>query len=129
LDQVLILGKNSGITLFEQRGQHVLFDKTHAEIFGGFLSAIQCVTQELNIGDVTQISTTTHHCIMYHNNAILVILILDISEKVSRWARKAKQISDAFSQQFGNPPRNANNTGQFAQFGTVLEDYVSIPKE
>ena len=55
LDLILIQDKASGIKLFEFQGPHALIDSEDALIFSGFLSAIQCITTELNMGDLSDL--------------------------------------------------------------------------
>ncbi|MHA1732286.1 MAG: hypothetical protein ACTSU5_10095 [Promethearchaeota archaeon] len=99
LDLVLIMEK-SGITLFEFKGEHCIVQDDHSEIFSGFISAVSHVAREIAIGNLTLISTKTHHCIVRHKESIIVVTIVDVGEDVGYWTGVTRQVARAFQARY-----------------------------
>jgi len=57
LDIILIQHHNTGIKLLEDRQNHTNISSIHADIFSGFMSAIQNISTELDIGTLILLST------------------------------------------------------------------------
>ena len=77
LDVILIQDIDSGIKLLEYRQENTQFDTDHMDIFAGFLSAIQSISIELDIGNLVLISTEGtkgHNCMIAHYPPIDVFL-------------------------------------------------------
>ncbi|HMF31688.1 MAG TPA: hypothetical protein VKK79_09750 [Candidatus Lokiarchaeia archaeon] len=127
LDLILILDAASGIALFEHQGAHVLIDGDHADIFSGFLSAVQSVTVELKIGALTQLSTDTHHCIIHREGPIMALAIVDSQENVAYWQFKTKLIGEQFARRFVTANYSANNLDVFSPFEEQLVKIVKLP--
>jgi hypothetical protein len=125
LDLIFIQDKMSGIKLFEFQGAHTLIDSEHALIFSGFLSAIQCISSELKIGELTQISTDSHHCIIHCEGAILVIIIIDISENALPWKHKASIIGREFNHQYLKELSSISDISAFKPFNSTLSSILT----
>ena len=80
LDIILIQHADTGLNLLEYRQEHTIMKIEHSDIFSGFMSAIQNITAELNIGYVVLISTEGikgHNCIIIPKYPISVIILVD----------------------------------------------------
>lgn len=104
LDIILIQHAETGINLLEYRQVGTKFDKDHADIFSGFLTAIQNITEELDIGTVVLISTEGskgHNCIIVRNERINIIILMDQEDPIDLWREQAKIIGNEFLEEFG----------------------------
>ena len=67
LDIIFIQHVDTGLNLVEYRQEHTVMKTEHSDIFTGFMSAIQNITEELNIGIIVLIATEGikgHNCII-----------------------------------------------------------------
>ncbi|TXT64110.1 MAG: hypothetical protein BAJALOKI1v1_610006 [Promethearchaeota archaeon] len=123
LDIVLIQYIPTGLNVFEFRQKHAKIDERHSDIFGGFLSAIQSITKELDIGAVVLISTQGekgHNCIIVNRDPIRVILLVDEVDPISVWRETAELIAEKFIEKYGKYTNYANIT-QFKDFKSILK--------
>ena len=103
LDIILIQHAETGLNLLEYRQEQTQFKSEHADIFTGFLSAIQKISQELDIGEVILISTKGtrgHNCIIIPHHPINVILLADHNDPVDLWREQGKVLANKFIEQF-----------------------------
>ena len=124
LDLILIQDKASGIKLFEFQGPHALIDSEHALIFSGFLSAIQCITTELNMGDLSQISTDSHHCLIHNQGVVHVIVIVDSSDNMIAWRHKASIIGRKFVNQCIKDNFCSSDMSTYTPFTATLKEIL-----
>ncbi len=127
LDIILIQHDNSGINLVEYRQEHTKIGTDHANIFSGFLSAIQNITKELNIGTLILISTEGsrgHNCIIVPSSPINVILLVDHDDPIDLWREQGHIIADEFLKQYGTQ-FNPNDLTKFRDFSTTLKELCS----
>lgn len=126
IDIILIQSPKSGLSLLEYRRVNTKLKKEHSEIFSGFLSAIQGISKEINIGRVNQISTEgckAHHCIIIHEGAINVIVLMDLCDSIDYWREKGHEIGEKFQEMFKNL-MEPNNTAQFREFIPIIEKII-----
>jgi len=127
LDIILIQHEGSGINLVEYRQVHTKIGAEHSEIFGGFLSAIQNITTELNIGTVILIATEGsrgHNCIIVPRSPINVILLVDHEDPIELWREQGHIIADQFLKTYGTD-FIPNDLTKFREFTNVLKDLCS----
>ncbi len=126
IDLILIQDRASGLGLFKYKGSAVYINPNHEELFQGFLSAFQGIMKELNLGNLTQISTEEHHFIinyelpMENKHAINVIMMFDCEDCVDTLRNKAKEIECEFRKMFGNGIL-VTDTGKYDIFRGRLE--------
>ncbi len=126
IDLILIQDRASGLGLFKYKGSAVYIDSNHEELFQGFLSAFQGIMQELNLGNLTQISTEEHHFIINYElpienkHAINVIMMFDCEDCVETLRNKAKEIECEFRNMFGNDIF-VTDTSRYAMFRDRLK--------
>ncbi|MBD3198095.1 MAG: hypothetical protein GF317_23800, partial [Candidatus Lokiarchaeota archaeon] len=104
LDIILIQHIDTGINLLEYEQDHTSFDKNHSDIFSGFLSAIQNISSELNIGTVVLISTEGsrgHNCIIIQRYPINIILLVDKADHIDVWRETGQEIANRFIEKYG----------------------------
>jgi hypothetical protein len=124
LDIVLIQHILTGINIFEFRQKHAKIDEKHSDIFGGFLSAIQNITKELDIGSVILISTQGekgHNCIIINKDPIRVILLVDEKDPIRIWRETGELIAEKFIEHYGHN-KNYSNITQFKNFKFILKN-------
>jgi hypothetical protein len=124
LDIILIQHDVSGINLLEFRQKHTKIDEKHSDIFSGFLSAIQNITKELDIGSIVLISTQGkkgHNCIIIKKEAISVIILVDQDDPVDIWRETGELIAEEFIKKYGKDPISYDIT-QFEGFKSVLQN-------
>ena len=130
---VLIQDETSGICLIEYKNPLVFKYTNMEDLFSGFVAAIQKVSEELQIGSLTEISTEGscedgvhgHHCIIYREEPINVIIILDDYKEhkpIEFWKEKAKEVAWHFLSQF----REAYNPNYISRFEAFLPDLKEI---
>lgn len=124
LDFILIQHSGSGLTLFEFKGEHTVLDPNHSSVLSGFLSAIQGISKELNLGNITQISTDTHHCIFYTELNVTIVIIVDREDCPNFWYNKAKEILNQFLVKFSDS-LYINDLSYFRHFKKILMEFVS----
>ncbi|TFF98093.1 MAG: hypothetical protein EU541_07330 [Promethearchaeota archaeon] len=128
LDIILIQHIESATNLLEYRQKNTKLDKKHSDIFGGFLSAIQSLSNEINIGEISLISTTGengHHCIIIRKDPINVILLVDQNDPIKMWRDLGEDIASKFLQDYGTPLNHLEIT-QFDSFKGYLQDICEI---
>lgn len=104
LDIILIQHVDTGLKLLDYRQEHTKFKVEHADIFSGFLTAIQNITYELNIGTVILISTKGekgHNCIIIPKYPISVILLVDQEDPINFWREQGELIAEKFLEKYG----------------------------
>ena len=119
LDFVLIQNTYSGIEIFKYRGPNTEIETDHAFVLSGFLSAIQALTRELKLGNITQISTDSHHCIFFTESSITTIVIVDLKDCPKLWMKEAIGISKDFLECYQND-LCINNLTHFKPFKKKL---------
>ncbi len=105
LDIILLQHPATGIKLLEYRQDHTKISSIHADIFTGFMSAIQNISKELDIGTLILISTEGikgHNCIIIPNNYLNVILLVDNEDPIDLWREQGHLIAKKFLEEFGN---------------------------
>ena len=105
LDIILIQHVDTGLNLLEYRQENTTMKTEHTDIFSGFMSAMQNITEELNIGYVVLISTEGikgHNCIIIPKYPINVIMLVDQNDPVELWKQQGKKIAEKFLSSFGN---------------------------
>ncbi|MHA1235258.1 MAG: hypothetical protein ACTSQL_09275 [Promethearchaeota archaeon] len=104
LDIILIQHVDTGLNLLEYRQEHTTMKTEHSDIFSGFMSAMQNITEELNIGYVVLIATEGikgHNCIIIPKYPINVIMLVDQDDPVEIWKQQGKKIAEKFFSSFG----------------------------
>lgn len=104
LDVILIQDIHTGIKLLEYRQENTTFDTDHLDIFSGFLSAIQSISLELDIGNLVLISTEGtkgHNCIIAHSPPIDVIILVDQIDPINIWKEMGRDIAIEFIEKYG----------------------------
>ena len=127
LDIILIQHAETGINLLEYRQEETKFKSEHSDIFSGFLSAIQNITKELDIGTVVLISTRGtrgHNCIIIPKPTIYVILLVDYSDPIDLWREQGDLIASKFIEKFTDK-FDPHNIGQFKIFIPELKKMCS----
>jgi len=121
---IILIQHITGINLLEYRLKHTKLDEKHSDIFSGFLSAIQNITQELNIGSVILISTQGekgHNCIIINKDPIRVILLVDETDPITVWRETGEIIVQKFLEMYTNT-KNYNYITQFESFKPILQN-------
>lgn len=124
LDIILIQHMISGLNILEYRLKHTKLDEKHSDIFSGFLSAIQNITKELNIGSVILISTQGekgHNCIIINRDPIRVILLVDETDPISVWRETGELIVEKFLKMYAHT-KDYNEITQFESFKPILQN-------
>jgi len=124
LDVLLIQHVETGIKLLEYRQEQTLFDTDHMDIFTGFLSAIQSITHELDIGSVVLISTEGekgHNCVIIPKDPIAIILLVDKDDPISLWREQGHQVAEQFIQRFG-PKISPSYLSIFQEFLPTIKE-------
>ncbi|TFF86294.1 MAG: hypothetical protein EU517_00585 [Promethearchaeota archaeon] len=127
LDIILIQHEGTGINLVEYRQNHTRIGTEHSAIFSGFLSAIQNITTELNIGTVILISTKGsrgHNCIIVPQSPINVILLADHDDPIDLWREQGHIIATKFLESYGTN-FNPHDLTKFRGFSSILKDLCS----
>ena len=91
LDIILIQHVDTGLKLLEYRQDNTMMKTEHSDIFSGFMSAMQNITEELNIGYVVLIATEGikgHNCIIIPKYPINVIMLVDQNDPVELWKQQ-----------------------------------------
>lgn len=104
LDIILIQHADTGINLLEYRQVNTRMKLEHSDIFSGFMTAIQNITSELDIGYVVLISTEGkkgHNCIIIPKYPINVILLVDQEDPIDLWKEEGRKIAEKFIESFG----------------------------
>ena len=127
LDIILIQQDKTGLSLLEYRQEHTKLRLEHADIFSGFLKAIQNISQEIEIGTPVLISTEGskgHNCIIVPKFPINVILLVDQDDPVDLWREQGLEIAEKFIEQFGTSV-DAYNLTKFKAFIPTLKEMCS----
>jgi hypothetical protein len=96
----------------------------HSDIFSGFMSEIQSIAEELNIGYVVLIATEGvkgHNCIIIPQNPIDVIILVDQDDPIELWKQQGKEIAEKFLSSFGNS-FDPNRVHQFKDFSSIIKE-------
>ena len=128
LDIILIQDVKTGLNLVEYRQEHTKVKTEHSDIFSGFLSAIQKISEELDIGTVILISTQGskgHNCIIIPTPPINVIILVDQDDPIDLWREQGHLISQKFIEQFGSHYEPADVV-QFRLFNSVIKQLCSM---
>jgi hypothetical protein len=124
LDIILIQHETTGINLVEYRQAHTKIGADHSNIFSGFLSAIQNITMELNIGTVVLISTEGtqgHNCIIVPKSPINIIILVDQDDPIDLWREQGHIIADKFLERYGIG-FSPNDITKFKSFTSTLHE-------
>ena len=124
LDIILIQHVDTGLNLLEYRQEHTSMKNEHSDIFSGFMSAMQNITEELNIGYVVLIATEGikgHNCIIIPKYPISVIMLVDQDDPVEIWKQQGKKIAEKFLSSFGNS-FDPHLVHLFKPFTTVIKE-------
>lgn len=124
LDIILVQHVDTGLNLVEYRQDHTIMKTEHSDIFSGFMTAIQNITEELNIGYVVLIATEGikgHNCIIIPKYPINVILLVDQDDPVDLWKQQGKEIAEKFLSSFGTS-FNPNMVHEFRSFKSVIKE-------
>ncbi len=127
LDIILIQQNKSGLSLLEYRQEHTKIKIEHADIFSGFLKAIQSISQEIDIGTPVLISTEGskgHNCIIVPKSPINVILLVDQDDPIDLWREQGLVIAEKFIAQFGATVDSYNVT-KFKEFLPTIKEMCS----
>jgi len=127
LDIILIQQDKSGLSLLEYRQEHTKIKIEHADIFSGFLKAIQSISQEIDIGTPVLISTEGsrgHNCIIVPKSSINVILLVDQDDPIDLWREQGLEIAEKFIAQFGKTVDSYNLT-KFKEFIPIIKEMCS----
>ncbi|MFW9951979.1 MAG: hypothetical protein ACFFKA_17815 [Candidatus Thorarchaeota archaeon] len=127
LDIILIQHADTGIKLLEYRQENTPMKREHSDIFSGFMTAVQNITTELDIGYLVLISTEGkkgHNCIIIPNYPINVILLVDHKDPIDLWKMEGRKIADKFIEFFGLS-FNPNQVVQFQSFIPVIKELCS----
>ena len=124
LDLIIIQHVDTGLNLLEYRKENTLMKTEHSDIFSGFMSAIQNITEELNIGYVVLIATEGiqgHNCIIIPKYPINVILLVDQDDPIELWKQQGKNIAEKFLSSFGNS-FDPHLSHRFKPFNSVIKE-------
>ena len=127
LDIILIQHPKTGLKLLEYRQVHTRITSIHADIFSGFMSAIQNISTELDIGTLILLSTEGskgHNCIIVPKPPINVILLVDQDDPIDLWREQGHLIADKFLKTFGDH-FNPNDVSKFESFTSTIKDLCS----
>ncbi|MFW9949031.1 MAG: hypothetical protein ACFFKA_02760 [Candidatus Thorarchaeota archaeon] len=127
LDIILIQHADTGINLLEYRQENTRMKREHSDIFSGFMTAIQNITTELDIGYVVLIATEGkkgHNCIIIPKYPINVIALVDQEDPIDLWKVEGKKIADKFIETFGTS-FNPNQVQNFQSFSSVIKEFCS----
>ena len=124
LDIILIQHVETGLNILEYRQEHTTMKTEHSDIFSGFMTAIQNITEELNIGFVVLIATEGnkgHNCIIIPKYPINVILLVDQGDPIELWKQQGKNIADKFISIYGNS-FSPNDVHRYRPFKSVIKE-------
>ena len=127
LDIILVKHPASGIKLLEYRQDHTKISSIHADIFSGFMSAIQNISTQIDIGTLILISTEGskgHNCIIIPKIHVNVILLVDQEDPIDLWKEQGHLIAEKFLEEFGND-YNPNDVSQFESFTSTIKALCS----
>ena len=126
LDIIIINHISTGVSLIEYRNLDSSMKKEHSNIFSGFLSAIQSISLELRIGQLSIISTegdNGHHCLICREGPISVILLIDLNDSISYWKDIGHKIGMTFLEQFGDK-LEPTIVSHFTKFYQTLDQLI-----
>ena len=127
LDIILLQHPGSGIKLLEYRQDHTKISSVYADIFSGFMSAIQNISTELDIGTLILISTEgskVHNCIIIPNVYVNVIILVDQEDPIDFWREQGHLIAGKFLEEFGND-YNPTDVSEFESFTSTIKALCS----
>ncbi|MBD3254640.1 MAG: hypothetical protein GF383_06080 [Candidatus Lokiarchaeota archaeon] len=102
----------------------------HSEIFSGFLTAIQKISEELNIGNLVLISTEGekgHNCIVVPQFPINFVLLVDQEDPVHIWKEIGADLAQRFLKKF-QPRLNSHDFSQYEEFLPTIKKICSADK-
>ena len=127
LDIILIQHADTGINLLEYRQESTTMKHEHSDIFSGFMTAIQNITTELDIGYVVLISTEGkrgHNCIIIPKYPINVIALVDQADPIDLWKIEGNKIAEKFIETFGLS-FDPYDVEKFQSFIPIIRDLCS----
>jgi hypothetical protein len=130
LDILMIQHFPTGLNLVEYRQEHTKMKSEHSDIFSGFLTAIQNISRELDIGTVILISTEGthgHNCIIIPKIPINIILLVDQEDPIDLWREQGKLIANKFIESYGEN-FNPNKIDAFKDFIPVIKQLCATHK-
>ena len=128
LDIILIQHVDTGLKLLDYQQEHTQFKVEHADIFSGFLTAIQNITSELNIGTVILISTKGergHNCIIITKYPISIIILVDQEDPIDFWREQGQLMADKFLEQYGNS-FDPHDITKFQEFNDIIKQMCGL---
>ena len=124
LDVLLIQHAETGINLIEYHQEGSKFDAKHSDIFSGFLSAIQNVSEEIDIGTLILLSTEGsrgHNCLIIPRDPINVIILVDQEDPTDLWREQGTDIAEKFIDRYGKSFQ-PNNVDKFKEFIPTIRE-------
>ncbi len=131
LDIVILQHIHTGINLVEYRHEETNLNPKHSSVFSAFLSAIQAMTKELEIGNISLISTegdNEHNCIIVTNEPVCLILIVDHNDSIKLWKYTGNRILDVFFKIYGKE-FDPHEISEFKDFYVILKEMCNVHKE
>jgi hypothetical protein len=113
--------------LLEYRQDHTKISSKHADIFSGFMSAIQNISTELGIGTLILISTggsEGHNCIIIPKIYVNVIILIDQEDPIDLWREQGHLIAEKFLKQYDND-YHPNDVSKFESFTSNIKALCS----
>lgn len=126
-DIIIIQHAETGIVLAEYSAPQTAIDEEHSDLFSGFLSAVQGVTKEINIGQLCQVSTEGekgHHCLICSRGPINVIILIDQDDNIDFWRNRCLEIAQDFLKEYSES-FNSSKVSQFKGFNIILKNMCS----
>ncbi|MBY9006492.1 MAG: hypothetical protein KGD63_07015 [Candidatus Lokiarchaeota archaeon] len=117
--------------MIEYHEENSPLNTNHSSIFSGFLSAIQAMSNELEIGKIVLISTegvNAHHCIIVSIHPISIIIIVDKSDSIESWREIGNNIANAFFKLYGKD-FDPHEISEFTDFRFIMKEICDIHKE
>ena len=130
LDLVLIQHLHSGVNLIEYIEAETTLNSKHSSIFSGFLSAIQSMSKELEIGHIALISTegeNAHNCIIVTNEPISIVLIVDRKDSIEKWKETGHKLLNAFFKIYGRD-FDPYEISEFKDFRFIIKEICDLYK-
>lgn len=128
LDIILIQHIDTGLKLLDYQQEHTQFKVEHTDIFSAFLTAIQNITTELNIGTVILISTKGergHNCIIIPKYPINIIKLVDQEDPIDFWREQGQIIAEKFLEKYGTS-FNPHDTTKFQDFKIFIKEMCKL---
>ena len=125
LDIILIQDNDTGLDLLEYRQENTTVKIEHTDIFSGFMTAIQNISEQLDIGWVALISTQGtkgHNCIIVKSYPINIIMLVDQEDPIEHWKETGNIIAKKFLEMFGKD-FDPHIISQFKKFTPIIKEF------